>query len=131
MQCLEAEREQELQRQHNRPVITSGDIVKVVYKNATQPSRPLKFTAVCAVVRHKGPRTSMILMRSIDGEIVEYDLPLYSPWLEDISVVGRVRPEKKYLRSRLYYLKSDGKKNKRWFLIRPPHAHFPKEINNR
>ena len=136
LQCLEAERREELQQQYNRPQLQAGDVLQIHYVHPQYESQGLKFKAVCVGVRNKGPRTSFVMYRAVMGQMIEYDMPLYSPFLKDIQVIGHIQRNTKRGGPKnplkMYYLKDDGAKRKRWFMDPRPHPDFPmKELNDR
>ena len=102
IQQLEAEQISKLTESKTIPDFAAGDTVRVNVRVVEGSRERLQaYEGVCISRKNRGLNSSFTVRKISNGEGVERVFPLYSPRLEDITVVrrGRVR------RAKLYYLR--------------------------
>ena len=102
IQQLEAEQISKLTDGKSIPDFAAGDIVRVNVRDVEGSRERLQaYEGVCISRKNRGLNSSFTVRKISNGEGVERVFPLYSPRLDDITVVrrGRVR------RAKLYYLR--------------------------
>lgn len=118
IETLEKEQMAELETKRRIPTFGPGDTVRVAVKVVEgNRERIQAYEGVC-IARSGGGLNESFTVRKISyGEGVERVFPLYSPWIDSITVVrrGRVR------RAKLYYLRG----------LRGKAARIPERTDNR
>ena len=102
IQQLEAEQISNLTDGKSIPDFAAGDTVRVNVRVVEGSRERLQaYEGVCISRKNRGLNSSFTVRKISNGEGVERVFPLYSPRLDDITVVrrGRVR------RAKLYYLR--------------------------
>jgi len=85
------------------PELRSGDIVKVYRKvKEGEKERTQVFEGIVIAVKGKQSSSPMVTVRRVSSGVgVEITVPIYSPLVEKIEVVKRIKTRK----SKLYYLR--------------------------
>lgn len=102
IETLEKEQMAQIEAKRRIPTFSPGDTVRVAVKVVEgNRERVQAYEGVCIARAGKGLNENFTVRKISYGEGVERVFPLYSPWIDSITVVrrGRVR------RAKLYYLR--------------------------
>ena len=94
---------QKVRLSRKMPELRSGDIVKVYRKvKEGEKERTQVFEGIVIAVKGKQSSSPMVTVRRVSSRVgVEITVPIYSPLVEKIEVVKRIKTRK----SKLYYLR--------------------------
>lgn len=86
--------------------IRPGNVVQVTLTNQKTTTKRVQFIGICIEIRNKNVNTSLLLRNYISGEAVEQRIYCYAPNIYDIQIIKQNKPQPKYRRNKLYYLRN-------------------------
>jgi large subunit ribosomal protein L19 len=110
---LEREHVSQLQAHPERkkwPAFSPGDAIEVQYKTALSKTRYQKMRGIVLGRKNRGIGSSFVLHNIIAGEAFEIKFPLYSPLIENITMVKPAfihKGKKRVRRAKLNYLRGE------------------------
>lgn len=81
-----------------------GEVLQISHQ--TKNNKKQLFIGICIAIHNKGLSSSILLRNYIAGEAIEYRLYIYSNTINEIKKLKQNKPQIKYRRSKLYYLRN-------------------------
>ena len=81
--------------------LTAGSIIKIHRVVSPTDERPIVYVGTVMAIRRRSIATSIDIINKIEGEMLEFGFPLFSPLITKIEVLKRGFKEKE----RIYYLR--------------------------